>query len=404
VTADSARSLEALLLQAAGIAPLAVLSFLLSRSIQREALGYLWRAWTSLVLALLALYLSRRVPPLRPALEALYFLGELVFAGLVIAACGSLTSGPRRGPGRRWLVPAALVAAALAVSHPEFAVRFVPHAAVMALLLVLALRQARRVPSPGRGQVGVPLLRVSLAALSVHLVHYVAVLSWAAASARPLPRWYSDHTALFDLLFQTLLGFGSLIAVMEREHRDLEAANDELRAARERLEAMAHVDPLTASLNRHAFYSMVEGSRTSAGASGCVGVVDLDALKPVNDRFGHAAGDAAIRAVARAIRQVVRADDLVFRWGGDEFLVVLFGVSEEEARRRLEALDAMLAAVPVPGAPEPLALGVSVGVAPFEALPSLEKALEAADERMYRRKLTRRAAAPVAGPPSQSAF
>ena len=96
--------------------------------------------------------------------------------------------------------------------------------------------------------------------------------------------------------------------------------------------------------------------------------MDLDALKAVNDTFGHAAGDAAIRAVARAIRQIVRADDLVFRWGGDEFLAVLFGVSEEEARRRLDGLDSMLDVVPVPGSPEPLAVSVSAGVSTFAAL------------------------------------
>ncbi len=191
---------------------------------------------------------------------------------------------------------------------------------------------------------------------------------------------------------------------MEREHRDLELANEQLRAAREKLEAMARVDPLTASLNRHAFYSMVEGNRTTEGAAGCVAIVDLDALKPVNDTFGHAAGDAAIRAVARAIRQVVRADDLVFRWGGDEFLVVLFGMSEEEAHRRLDGLDAMLAAVPVPGSAEPLAVTASIGVATFEAVAGLEKALEAADERMYRRKLTRRSTAgPARQPPRMPA-
>jgi diguanylate cyclase (GGDEF)-like protein len=138
---------------------------------------------------------------------------------------------------------------------------------------------------------------------------------------------------------------------------------------------------------------MVEGYRAAGGASGCVAVVDLDALKTINDTFGHAAGDAAIRAVARAIRQVVRADDLVFRWGGDEFLVVLFGVSEEEARRRLDGLDAMLGVVPVPGSSEPLVVMVSVGVAAFAAVDGLEQALATADERMYRRKLTRRAAA-----------
>ncbi len=209
-------------------------------------------------------------------------------------------------------------------------------------------------PPAGRSRIGLPLLQLSLGLLVFQFAHYVPVLSWSALSRAPLPTAYADYTSVFDLLLETLLGFGTLIVVLEREHQDLELANDQLRAAQEKLEAMAQVDTLTASLNRHAFYSMVEGDRASGGASGCVAIVDLDALKPINDTFGHAAGDAAIRAVARAIRQVVRADDLVFRWGGDEFLVVLFGVSEEEARRRLDGLDAMLAAVPVPslaGAP-----------------------------------------------------
>jgi diguanylate cyclase len=327
-------------------------------------------------------------------LEAIYFLGEYVFAGFVLAGCRSIASGERLGRRSWWLMlPAVLLALALAQAHAEFAIRFIPHAATMALLFALALREVRHVPPGGRGRIGIPLLQLSLAALVLHSVHHVPMLSWAARTGLLLPRAYSDYSALFVLVFETLLGFGTLIVVMEREHRDLELANDQLRAARERLETLAHVDPLTASLNRHAFYSMVEGCRTAEGASGCVAVVDVDALKPVNDTFGHAAGDAAIRAVARAVRQVVRADDLVFRWGGDEFLVVLFGVSQEEARRRLDALEAMLGAVPVPGSREPLAVGVSVGVAAFAEVADLEKALEAADERMYRRKLTRRATA-----------
>jgi diguanylate cyclase (GGDEF)-like protein len=248
------------------------------------------------------------------------------------------------------------------------------------------------VPGAGPGRIGLPILRLALLLLVVQFAHYVPLLSWAVWSGRALPEAYSNYTSLFDLLLETLLGFGTLIVVMEAEHRDLEIANEQLRAARERLEAMARVDPLTSSLNRHAFYSMVEGSRTEGGASGCVAVVDLDALKPINDTFGHAAGDAAIRAVARAVRQIVRADDLVYRWGGDEFLAVLFGLTEEEARRRLDGLDAMLAAVPVPGSNEPIAVSVSVGVAAFATLGALEKAIEAADERMYRRKLSRRGA------------
>jgi diguanylate cyclase (GGDEF)-like protein len=388
---DPSPSLEALLLQAVGILPLAALSFLLSRSIQRDYLQHFWRAWWCLAIALFSLYFALRFPASRSVLEALYFLGEYVFAGLILAGCRSLATGARTGRRQLWLLPAlAVLAALLAHFHGEFAVRFIPHATIMAALFALALRAVRHAPPAGRGRIGTPLLQLSLLALAAFFAHYVPVLAWSRWTGAELPRAYAHYASLVDLVLETLLGFGTLIAVLEREHRDLEVANEQLRAAREKLETMARVDPLTASLNRHAFYSMVEGHRASGEANGCVAVVDLDALKPVNDTFGHAAGDAAIRAVARAIRQVVRADDLVFRWGGDEFLVVLFGVSEEEARRRLEGLDAMLAVVPVPGSREPLAVTVSAGVAPFAAVAGLEKALEVADERMYRRKLTRR--------------
>ena len=324
-------------------------------------------------------------------LEPVYFLGESVFAGLILAGCRNLATGARLGRRSRWLLlPAAALAVALAHLHGEFTVRFIPQAAVMTVLFAFALHAVRDVPPGGRGRIGTPLLQLSLLALVVLFAHYVLVLSWSGWTGASLPRAYSHYTSLNDLLLETVLGFGTLIVVFEREHRELELANEELHAARERLETMARVDPLTASLNRHAFYSMVEGHRASGGASGCVALMDLDALKPVNDTFGHASGDAAIRAVARAIRQVVRADDLVYRWGGDEFLVVLFGVSEEEARRRLDGLDAMLEVVSIPGASRPLAVHVSVGVAAFSAVDGLEKALEAADERMYHRKLTRR--------------
>ena len=387
-------SLEALLLQGFGILPLAALSFLLSRSIRRDYLRYFWRAWTSLTVALFALYLSLRLPAGRAVLEPLYFLGKYVFAGFILAGCRNLATGERVGRRRLWfLLPAVAVAVALPRLHEAFTVRFVPHAAIMAALFALALHAVRHVPATGRTRIGTPLLQVSLLCLVALFALYVPVVSWAQWTGAALPRAYLHYSSLFNLLLETLLGFGTLILVLEREHRELELANEELRAARERLETMAQVDPLTASLNRHAFYSMVEGYRAAGGASGCVAVVDLDALKTINDTFGHAAGDAAIRAVARAIRQVVRADDLVFRWGGDEFLVVLFGVSEEEARRRLDGLDAMLGVVPVPGSSEPLVVMVSVGVAAFAAVDGLEQALATADERMYRRKLTRRAAA-----------
>jgi diguanylate cyclase (GGDEF)-like protein len=381
---------QGLLLQAIGILPLAFLTFLLGRSIQRPYLRFWWPAWTALAGSLFALYLARWLPQLRGWLEASYFFGEYVFGGLLVAGCRSLAGGT--SPGRRaaWLLaPALALALLLSRVHAPFAVRFIPQAAVMGVLFGLALRELRR-GAGVRGGIGTSLLKASLLAQALFFLHYVPVLSWAAWNGHGVAAAYPSTAAVFDLLFETLLGLATVVVVLEREHHDLEQANAELREARGKLEALARVDPLTSSLNRHAFYSMVEGSRDEAGGGGCVAVADLDSLKAINDGLGHAAGDAAIRAVARAIRQVVRADDLVFRWGGDEFLIVLFSVSEEEAASRLAGLDSMLAAVPVPDSPRPVAVSVSTGVAAFTSLAGLEPAVAQADARMYRCKEERR--------------
>lgn len=151
-----------------------------------------------------------------------------------------------------------------------------------------------------------------------------------------------------------------------------------------RLEELARQDPLTMALNRHAYYSLIE-KRGSGGVieAGCVAVVDLDDLKRINDTFGHAGGDLAIRRVASSIRSVLRADDLIFRWGGDEFLVILFGISEELGRERLEAVnDQMISAEFEAVGP----LTVSIGVSRFEGAAELSAAIERADRDMYEQK------------------
>ena len=106
MNAETGPSVEGLLLQAIGILPLAGLSFLLSRSIRRDYLRYFWRAWTSLALALFSLYFSLRFPVVRPVLEPLYYLGEYVFAGFVLAGCRNLATGARVGPAAPVAAPA----------------------------------------------------------------------------------------------------------------------------------------------------------------------------------------------------------------------------------------------------------------------------------------------------------
>jgi len=106
-------------------------------------------------------------------------------------------------------------------------------------------------------------------------------------------------------------------------------------------------------------------------------------LKVINDELGHPVGDAAIRAVASAIRSCIRADDLLFRWGGDEFLVLLFGVTEVEARSRLQSLNERLRQSMLTGVARPVDLSAAVGYASFDAATSFDDVIAVADTAMY---------------------
>ena len=187
-------------------------------------------------------------------------------------------------------------------------------------------------------------------------------------------------------------------AFAEARH-EVEVANRDLIAARDKLEVLARIDPLTEALNRHAFYSLVDGDQEAKrlGASGCVVVLDIDNLKPINDSLGHAAGDAEIREVARAVRSVIRADDLLFRWGGDEFLILCFNISEAAASKRITEMDASLAFTSLPGASEPVRLIVSYGLAAFSGSRGIETAIDQADEAMYASKQARKRSGKLAG-------
>jgi len=167
--------------------------------------------------------------------------------------------------------------------------------------------------------------------------------------------------------------------------REVELANRKLLHARDQLELLAQMDPLTEALNRHAFHSLLR--RPEAGqeamTSGSVAVLDIDNLKPINDTLGHTAGDKAIRAVARAMRSLIRADDMLFRWGGDEFLVLMFKLPQAEASRRIEKLNQLLDENCRRWTGMSVTVTVSHGVAGFNSLTELGHAIERADQAMY---------------------
>lgn len=182
---------------------------------------------------------------------------------------------------------------------------------------------------------------------------------------------------------------GRLAAEVARLQAELDAMRERLKE----LEETAERDPLTDVLNRRGFAreltrAIAYLSRYSARA--VLIYLDLDGFKPVNDRHGHAAGDAVLKAVAATLTRHVRASDSVGRLGGDEFAVLLWNLDDQDARAKALALEADITRVPIPWGEVTLSAAASAGVAPLSADDTPAEVIARADAAMYARKGARR--------------
>jgi cyclic di-GMP phosphodiesterase Gmr len=164
----------------------------------------------------------------------------------------------------------------------------------------------------------------------------------------------------------------------------------ERRRREEQLQQRAHTDLLTGLGNRSALFEAMARHLDPASGSGC-GVLfcDLDDFKVVNDRHGHAVGDQVLTQVALRLRALAGPDDLVARFGGDEFVLLCPAAD----RGRLRALARQVlerVGEPVPGPAEDLVVGVSVGIATAEPGEVADVLIARADEAMYGAKTQQR--------------
>jgi diguanylate cyclase (GGDEF)-like protein len=151
---------------------------------------------------------------------------------------------------------------------------------------------------------------------------------------------------------------------------------------------MAQLEPLSEALHRHALHSLFDRNETKyeADVSGCVALIDIDNLKVINDSLGHSMGDKAIRTVSRSVRSLIRADDMLFRWGVDEFLVMMFKLPHATAERRMRTLNDALEKNMVLCMSTPVRVRVSCGVAGFSSMTQIGQAIEEADRAMYQKR------------------
>jgi diguanylate cyclase (GGDEF)-like protein len=205
------------------------------------------------------------------------------------------------------------------------------------------------------------------------------------------------------LALATLLAFVAVVALLVRRVR---RSNAELRSSNAELREAGARDPLTGLANRRHFQQAMEQQGAQARVRGepdtlrgGLLLLDVDHFKAINDRHGHAAGDAVLMEVARRLDTTLRPGDLRVRWGGEEFLVLVTGLPDapEAALARLEDVAIRLlqaiGAEPVRTGPDPataveLPVTVSIGVVAVPLAPqglalSWEAAVDLADKAMY---------------------
>ena len=181
------------------------------------------------------------------------------------------------------------------------------------------------------------------------------------------------------------------MTTLTRLASDLRAASQQLESAQLQLHQLATSDALTGCHNRRHYEEIVSTEvqrHLRVGSPLSLVFIDIDGVKSVNDTLGHTTGDRLIRQVAHLLQRHTRSDDYVFRWGGDEF-VLLMTCTETEARRKGTTLKRAFAAS-VRRWTLPPGVGLSVGCAELgRSASDVDALIQQADKRMYADKRSR---------------
>jgi diguanylate cyclase (GGDEF)-like protein len=226
---------------------------------------------------------------------------------------------------------------------------------------------------------GARVFRISLAVLAAaFLVHAVVYLSVYRTGSAPAWAPYLRYESYYDFILHCMLAFAAMAMWNESQIdriRDLAAEVDYLRReTRQRLD----LDHLTGLLNQAALARRVD----EPGAfEGVVAVCDMDNFKDINDRYGHLVGDEILRNIGNLLKSSIRHQDEAFRWGGDEFVILLRNQLSEVARKRMLDISARLREFRVRGHGV-LPISFSWGTAEAGGR-ALREALDEADRSMY---------------------
>lgn len=169
-----------------------------------------------------------------------------------------------------------------------------------------------------------------------------------------------------------------------------EARKENSRLERENalLRQQAYTDSLTGLLNRRALDEWVnnDNDRRKIHAENHLFAIDMNGFKQINDTHGHAVGDDALRHVAGLLRELIRKDDIAFRQGGDEFIVLFLGMNAEGASCKAAEIRTKFEKNPFCFNGKSITLTCAIGMEPFTAEQDVRTVVERADQAMYRDK------------------
>ncbi len=231
--------------------------------------------------------------------------------------------------------------------------------------------------------------RMQIRASSLYAVFLLGFVMLLMSRLQPERYPPQEEMINFAVATSMLIAVAYMAGRLSELRREVKGRTQALAEALARIQEMAVRDELTRLFNRGHMSEVLVAEwsrRDRLQQPPCMALIDIDHFKRVNDTLGHAAGDAVLRGFARTILNVLRGHDVLARWGGEEFLLLLPDTPLEGACAVLERLRTQLAVGEVGQADMPVRITFSAGLVQVQSRETIESAIERADQAMYRAK------------------